>query len=125
MDELVLAQVFLTLFRLPEGLEHDALDLGRGHARHRAGLVLSALGQDAGDVVAIAGAVLDRVARGHAVAAVVEDAPEQQRLGARARAPIAAPLLVELDLHGLEQRAFDDRLVLAGWLWALWLISPR
>src|SRR3954454_6561838 len=101
MDELALAQVlFCALVRLPEGLEDDALDLGRGHARHRAGLVLSPLGQDAGDVVAIAGAVLDRVARGHAVAAVVEDAPEQERLGVGARAPLAAALLVEPGLHG-------------------------
>src|SRR5215207_590828 len=115
MDEHALAQVlFCVLVRLPEGLEDDALDLGRGHARHRAGLVLSPLGQDAGDVVAIAGAVLDRVARGHAVAAVVEDAAEQERLGARAGAPLAAALLVELGLHGLEQRALEDRLVLAG-----------
>ena len=84
MDELALAQVLVgSLVRLPERFQDDALDLGRGHARHRAGLVLSALGQDAGDVVAIAGAVLDRVARGHAVAAVVEDAPEQEGVACR------------------------------------------
>jgi hypothetical protein len=120
MDDPALAQVlFCALVRLPERLQDDGLDLGGGHARHRAGLVLSALSQDAGDVVAIAGAVLDRVARGHAVAAVLEDAPEQESLGARAGAPFAAPLLVELGLHRLEQRAFDDRLVLAGMALAL------
>src|SRR5215207_176098 len=124
MDEHALAQVlFCALVRLPEGLEDDAVDLGRGHARHRAGLVLSPLGQEAGDVVAIAGAVLDRVARGHAVAAIVEDAPEQKGVGARSGAPLAAALLVEPRLHGLEQRAFDNRLVLAGM--ALGLVVDR
>jgi hypothetical protein len=43
MDELALAQVlFCALVRLPQGLEDDGLNLGGGHARHRAGLLLSA-----------------------------------------------------------------------------------
>jgi hypothetical protein len=49
--------------------------------------------------------------------------PSSSASEARARAPLAAALLVEPRFHGLEQRALDDRLVLAGM--ALGLVVDR
>ena len=52
-------------------------DLRRRHARDAPRSLLSVLQERVGDIIAIAGAVLVRMRRAHAVAAVIVDAPGQ------------------------------------------------
>ena len=97
-----------------DAVQHEWLDLGRRHARDAAGLVLSVLQERVRDIIAVAHAELVRMRRAHAVAAVVEDAAGQN--GGRAPEPDLPGDGVggELGLHGLEQVAVEDRLMLAG-----------
>src|SRR5262249_13686331 len=59
---------------LTKRLDHEVLDVRCWHAGHAASLTVSFLQKRVGDIVAVARAPLVRVRRGHAVAAVVENA---------------------------------------------------
>src|SRR3954463_13051620 len=104
--------VVLQLVGGPQRLEDESLDLvGRG-PRHRSSLALTPLGQNRGDVVAVADAGPLGRARGHAVAAIVKEPADQQ--GARGGAPGACAVAIggELLLDRLKHRPRDDRGVL-------------
>ena len=112
LDEIQIAGLWFRI-ALAKGRDHQGFDLGSGDAGDRACLFGSSLGQHAGDVVAIAHPVLDRVGGRHALAAIVEDAADQQRLGLLVGVATCREVGAELGLHGIEQLDWNDRLVLA------------
>src|SRR5829696_5564203 len=67
--------------RSPECIDDHGLDLGCRDPRDRSGLAPAALGKDRRDIVAIADAALLGRAWRHRVAAVVEDAPDEESRG--------------------------------------------
>src|SRR5712692_918820 len=97
---------------LADAIEHERLDLGGGHPGDAAGLCLPLLQNRMGDIVAVANSELVGVGRAHPAAAVVEDAAGQD--GGRALQPDLPVDGVggEFFLHGLEQGAIEDRLML-------------
>ena len=92
----------------------QGLDLGGGHSGDRSDELRLALNQGRGDVVAIPEPVLAAVARGHAVAAVVEHAAQQQGLGAPSGCVMGCALFAEFGLDCLEQGPVQDRRLFAG-----------
>ena len=79
---------------------------------HRSSLRLSALHQRGRDVVAIAHALLDRVARAHAVAPIVEQRARQERIGVLLLGPMSPAVGIEPGLHGREKLWIEDGCVL-------------
>src|SRR5207247_2212809 len=93
---------------------HELLDLPGWDAQPGGLLGLILADQRAGDVIAVACAVLDRVARRHPVAFVIKQQPGEQ---ARLASPFARVALGEVDgklrLNRIPQRLLDDRRVVA------------
>src|SRR5207244_3773184 len=93
-------------------IEHEGRDLRRGHPGDAAGVRLPFLQNRMGDIVAVAHPELIGVGRAHPAAAVIEDAAGKD--GRRALQPDLPVDGVggEFLLHGLEQGAIEDRMVL-------------
>jgi hypothetical protein len=101
--------------QLADAVGDDLLDLRRGDAQSGGGIGPRVDRQRAGDVVAVALAVLDRMGRGHALAlAVDQQAGEQARVLHPNAGAARDCVLGKAGLHGIPQRGVDDRLVLAG-----------
>src|SRR6516164_4946887 len=94
---------------------HDErLSLGGGYAADQSGRRRLILQHSLGDVIAVAGAALVGVSWAHAVAAIVEQAPAQQRGRApQPAAPRARPGR-KLGLHRREQRTIHNRRLFAA-----------
>ena len=71
----------------------EGLDVVRRQAADGSGLCPLTLHEGCGDIVPILDAVLSRVARAHAIAAIVEDAADQQGLGLHPDGFVIGPLL--------------------------------
>src|SRR3954454_5004448 len=84
-DSVVLVASSMLSGERKERFHDGALDLRRWHPSDRPGLFLSALHQGGGDVVAVACGSLVGRSRRHLVSTVIEDAPEEQRLGVYTR----------------------------------------
>ena len=98
-----------------DSIGDKGLDLGGREAQPggRRGLALG--DQRARDIIAVAGAVLDRMRRGHPMAVAVKDQPGQQaRAFDMAAASVLDCVLGEPPLHRIPQLLVDDRLVLTG-----------
>src|SRR5499427_4833096 len=94
---------------------HELLDLF-GWEPQPGGPVAPVFGdQRAGDIVAIARALLDRVGRRHRVAAAIKQHAREQARLARSGARVAlGGVARELRLNRVPQRLVDDRRVFAG-----------
>ena len=90
------------------------LDGLSGDPRNRSGLFLSTLGGDARDIVPIADPLLDRIARRHRIAPIVEQLTHEQGVGALTRQASPLAIFGQLGLNCFEQSRVDDRRVLAG-----------
>ena len=90
-------------------IDDGGLDFGCGHAGDSSGLAPAALSEDRGHVVAIADAALLGRARGHPVAAIVEDAADEQSARRCAPDPCSVAIGRELLLNRIEQGRRDDR----------------
>src|SRR3954463_13137291 len=112
LDERLVVELSIARIGGPQRLDNESLDLvGRGPS-DRSSLALTPLGQNRGDVIAVADAGPLGRARGHAVAAVVKEPAHKQ--GARGGAPGARAVAIggELRVHpccglwsGVEGRA--------------------
>ena len=96
----------------PDRIDNDGFDLGRGDAGDRPGGLRPSLDQGGRYVIAVPRRALPAVTRAHAVAAVIKDASCQKGYRARPRRAIAAALLHQLSLNGLEQVTIEDRRML-------------
>src|SRR6516225_5816375 len=93
---------------------HDErLSLGGGYAADQSGRGLS-LQHRLGDVIAVAGAALVGVSWAHAVAAIVKQAPAQQRGRAPQPAAPRAPPGRKLGLHRREYGTIHNRRLFAA-----------
>src|SRR5262249_22274936 len=97
----------------PDRLYDELLQLDRRHARDTAGVLLTALKEDMGDIVAIANTVLVGVAGRHAIAAVVEDAAHQDGGRGFKAGPPRPSGPGKFGLNSLEGGTIDDGGVLA------------
>src|SRR2546427_6076769 len=88
------------------------LNLGGGYAADQSGRRGLSLQHGRGDVIAVAGAALVGVSWAHAVAAMVKQAPAQERGRAPQPAAPRARLGRKLGLHRREQRGIENGLVL-------------
>ena len=88
--------------------DDQRLDLGCRHSTYRSGALGLALEQGGRQIVAVLDAALADVARAHAVAAVIEDAADQQRLGLHPCGLMIVQLFVQLGLDGIEQVPIDN-----------------
>ena len=97
-----------------DAVAHEGLDLGGRHAGDAACFGLAILQDRMRHIIPVADAALVRMRRAHPVAAVVEEAAGQN--GRRASEPNLPGDGVggALGLHGLEQVAGEDRLMLAA-----------
>jgi hypothetical protein len=80
LDEVTIGGVRIRIMGAQRG-HHDGLDVRCCHACDGARLLASALSENARNVIAIAQPFLDGVARREAVATIVEDAPDEERVG--------------------------------------------
>src|SRR5579862_7123090 len=98
----------------PDAVDDDLLDLRGRDAQPCGGFAARPDNQRAGDIIAVAPALLDRMGRGHALALAVEQQPGKQ---ARVLDPSAGAaldrVLGKTGLRGIPQRSIDDRAVLA------------
>ena len=94
--------------------ENRFFDIDGGDAGRCSGEILLSLGDRQRDVVAIAHTALDGIARRHAMAFVVEQPAEKQRLRSRMGIFPARRIAGEGVLRRVEKRAIDVRRMLAG-----------
>src|SRR5436190_24129645 len=94
-------------------INNGVLDLDRGNAGYGTGGVRSSLDQGRGDIIAVPRRALAAMTRAHAVAAVVEDATDQQSAGI-CPSCIAIALLSKLLLDSIKQVLIEDRRVSCG-----------
>src|SRR5215475_7224909 len=94
---------------------HDErLDLGGGNAADQSGRRGLSLQHGLGDVIAVAGAALVGVGWAHAVAAIIKQAPAQERGRAPQPAAPRARLGRKLGLHRREQGTIHNRRLFAA-----------
>src|SRR5215204_3199727 len=98
----------------PECIDDYGFDLRCRDPRDRSGLAPAALGEHRRDIVAIAEAALLGRARRHLVAAVVEDAADQESRGGGTPHLGSVAIGRELLLDGIKHGAGHDGSVLAG-----------
>ena len=97
----------------PGGQEDGRLDLGRRNTWRRPDPILTPAQECRADIERIADAVLDRIARAHAIAAIVIDYAREQSAGLLPTTGSTSAICLENLLDVLEGVAIDDRLVLA------------
>src|SRR6516225_3432805 len=91
------------------------LDLPSGNAQGGRAFAMILGDQRAGDIVAVARALFDRIARRHPVAVAIKQHPGEQAGLASAGASVAtAAVAGELCLNRIPERLIDDRRVFAG-----------
>src|ERR1700730_5104448 len=101
---------------LGEGLKDDILDVGRGNTRDRPdrcsfGFAMQVRKRD---VIAIADAGLGRMGRNHAMTDIVEQKSGQQMVARVPRRGPSSPLIRELLLDRIKQRAIHYRWLFTG-----------
>ena len=99
---------------LADGVDDKGFDLGGRDPANGSGMFSLALRQCRGEIVAILDATFSGVAWGHPIAAIIEDATDQQRLGACTCDRVIGALLIEFGLDSLEQLSIQDGRLLAG-----------
>src|SRR5271166_6924007 len=97
-----------------DGVEDDSLDSLRRDPWDRSGFFPPTLVQNARDIIAVAHSLLDRVARRHRVASIVEQLAHEQGVGALTRQASPLAIFGQLGLNRFEQSRVDNRRVLAG-----------
>ena len=118
--------------QLADPIHHDLLDFSGGNAQPGGMLAPSPGDQRARDVIAIAGSVLDRMRRGHAMAlAVVKESGERARAAASPAGAALGRVARKLGLHVVPQclskliKTVLDFLEIASILIALWNSSEN
>ena len=117
LDEFLIGQFRCSLAgarMVPKGADHELFDLDRWDPFDRTRFVFPPLHHGARDIVTIADALLESVARAHLVAAVVKNLAEEKRLGSRSPRVPPVEVLGQFPLHRLEQVNGNDRRMIAG-----------
>jgi hypothetical protein len=106
-------------------LDDELLQRHCGHACDATGVLVAALKQGMGDIVAISDAILVGVGGRHAIAALVEEAADQDRGRVFDAYPPRSHIFGEPGLDRFEGGAINDGLVLAGMGLTAMTTSPR
>jgi hypothetical protein len=117
IDDLAIGKATVQCARLGLGadrLDDELLQRHRGHACDATGVLVAALKDGMGDIVAISDAILVGVAGRHAIAAVVEEAAHQDRGRVFDAYRPRSHIFGEQGLDRFEGDAINDELVLAG-----------
>ena len=92
----------------PNRPDDHGLDFGSRYPAHRSRARGGALQKSRRQIVTVLDTALTRMARGHPIAAVIEDAASQQSLGSRSHSLMAVDLFVQLGLDRIEQVAIEN-----------------